>query len=110
MSAIVTVSGQVRTSKRLTSSKSAAALAAGHPVEFGTEYSVMTEASGILGETLSVLVFDARDGEAVPAPSHGEHIAWIVEVDSNRFGLGATFKREVSASVFGAPVSEYVGL
>lgn len=102
MSAIVTVQGQVRSVRRLKSATSAAAKEAGQPVEFGTEYAILTDAQNILGETLGVLVFDPRlNDEPVPTPAPGDAVHWVVEVEANRYGLSAQFKHDVNAAPVG---------
>lgn len=63
---------------------------------FGTEVAILTEVGEVMGETLRVLVFNTRPGETPPKIVEGLVVNWIVELDANRFGLNATFKREAS--------------
>jgi len=60
---------------------------------FGREASVLTELGSVLGETLPVLLFAPREGERYPELREGLVVSWIVEIDANRYGLNATFRR-----------------
>lgn len=84
MSATVIVHGTIR--KTRTRTKRATGEV------FGTEVSILTEVGDVLGETLPVLVFNARPGEVGPQITPGHAVTWLVDVESSSFGLNATFR------------------
>lgn len=76
---------------------------------FGTEVSVMTEVGDTLGETLKVMVFNAREGDPKPpAFERGQRVGLVVEVEAGTYGLSARFVRVASeadraAMIVGVP-------
>lgn len=87
---IITVDGVIRGIRPLRHKET-------HPTKanqlFAHEVSVLTDADGILGETLKILVFRGTHGlvhELVP----GARIKWITEIDANQYGLSAVYKTE----------------
>lgn len=68
--------------------------------QFGTEYAILSDADGVLGETVKVLMFNAREGDpANPVVAEGSTVDWIVEFEANdRFGLQAQFKKVAGSS------------
>lgn len=99
MSGIVRLTGPVRSTKPL--------FKRADGVQFGTEYGVLSECGGVLGETIKVVVFDARPGETpTPTAQLAEPIDWIVEVDAGQYGLSATFKADVKTFTAASAKSE----
>lgn len=102
MSSVMLATGSVRAIRPL-------GFARGHERHgevWGTEVSVLTGIGDVLGETLKVTQFVAD--EADWTPELGKDVALIVEVDTGRYGLQATFKRlatkdDVSKLPFGVP-------
>lgn len=98
MSAVVTVHGVVRQFAPKRSRKTGEI--------FGTEVAILTDAAGVMGETLRVLVFTARDGEPSPLITEGLTVTWAVEIENSSYGLNATFKADASSSALSSSPSQ----
>lgn len=90
MTAVVLTEGTIRAVRPLTSRKSGEV--------FAHEVSILTSIGDVLGETLKVVVFEREFEVEGPRFEVGLLVSWVVEVDSGRFGLQATYKREHRAA------------
>lgn len=86
MSAIVLVSGTIRTKKPLIKRNSSDV--------FAQAVSVLTEHGSHMGETLEVTVFDPREGEQTVQANVGDHVVWVIEVEASSFGLRGRYRGE----------------
>lgn len=92
MSAIVVVHGQVRDVRDLHRRNEPGT----PPGEcFARSVKVLTEAEGVLGDTVQVMVWNS-DRLTVAT---GEVVDWVVEVSVGKYGLDATFKAQSLTAV-----------
>lgn len=103
MSAVVLVHGTVRVVKPATRKADGA--------RYGRHVSVLTEVplpSGgpVLGETMEVTVFDARQGEPDVRAEVGDHVVWAVEVEGSSYGVRGRYRAEGGA-VAALPASSW---
>lgn len=88
MTAVVLVTGTIRNSQdRLKDGK-----------RWGRTINVLTEVGAILGDTLEVTIFEPRDGEPHVRAVDGDHVSWVVEVESSKWGLRARYRGEGGSS------------
>lgn len=90
MSATLLVHGTIRTVKD-------------RVAKTGTPYrevSILTEFGPILGETVTVLLFNPREGEEAPLVADGLVVNWVIEVEARGGYLNGRFRAVATSEDF----------
>ncbi len=92
MSAVATIHGVIRQTNLLRKKATGEV--------FGTEVAVLTDAHGVLGDTVMVTVWNPREGDApLPLFSEGSVIDWVVDFGVDRSYLRVTFRKDANEVV-----------
>ena len=91
MAGVALVHGTIRSAERLTRRTDGS--------EYASRVFVLTKFGPVLGDTLSVRVFDPREGRAAVDLTEGRTVFWLVSVEwSKQFGLTLRLTRELTPS------------